>query len=151
MTDAYRCLVTASRTWASRTTLYAALDEAEQRAWDLGYRLIVVVHGGAKGGDKMADDWAGLPSPLPGMERKPEPHPLSRDDWYPGGRFDPSAGMKRNGVMVGLGADEAVAAIDECAKTTCGRPKPHGSHGSSHCADLAERAGIEARRITGDG
>jgi hypothetical protein len=151
MTDAYRVLVTSSRTYTARAKLYAALDEAERRAWDLGYRLIIVIHGKAKGGDEMADDWALLPSPLPGMKRKPERHPVTRLQWYPDGKFNPAAGMNRNAAMVGLGAHECVAAVDECAKTDCGRKKPHGSHGATQCARLAERAGIKTRRIGFDG
>lgn len=149
--EAYRCLVTASRTFTARSALYAALDEAEQRAWDLGYRLIVVVEGDAQGGDKMAGDWAELPSPLPGMGRAAERHPLTRADWYPGGKFDRPAGMKRNGLMVSRGAHECIAAVDECAKTTCMRPKPHGSHGASGCIEMARRAGIKVREVKGHG
>jgi hypothetical protein len=147
MADTYRLLFTGSRSWADRNALYAELGEAEQRARDLGCRVILVVHGFAGGADTMADDWTFLRSLLPGMFRDRERHPLTVSEWYPGGKFDRTAGMKRNQLMVSLCADECVAAVDECRKTTCRRRKPHGSHGASHAAGLAERSGIPVRRL----
>jgi hypothetical protein len=151
MGDTYRVLVTSSRSWTLRTKLYAALDDAERRAHEAGYRAVVIVHGHARGGDKMADDWTLFPSPLAHMARLAERHALTRADWYPGGKFDPSAGMRRNAEMVALGADEALAFADECRKTTCARRRPHISHGTAHCIGLAERAGMPTRKVPADG
>ena len=67
----YRILVTSSRTCSARSVLDGALDDAERRAYAAGYRSVTVVHGGARGGDRMADDWTWLPSLLPGMTRWP--------------------------------------------------------------------------------
>jgi hypothetical protein len=50
--------------------------------------------------------------------------------------------------MVNLGADIALAFIGPCIKPRCPRPQPHGSHGASGCADLAEATGIPTRRFT---
>jgi hypothetical protein len=69
-----------------------------------------------------------------------ERHPA---DWQREGR---QAGFLRNTRMVSLGADLCPAFIAPCADPRCRRPQPHGSHGASHCADLAERAGIPVRR-----
>ena len=74
-------------------------------------------------------------------------------DWFPGGRFDRSAGFRRNADMVKLVAEaiadgaagECHALADECVKRLCREPRPHGSHGTLHCASLAEEAGIETR------
>lgn len=145
--SAYRILVTASRTWRDWRGVHAKLAEAERRAWDLGYRQVVVVHGGAKGGDTMADDWTRFPSPLPGMTRLAERYPLAHADWYPRGKFDPSVGSKRNARMVALGAHEALGFADKCCKTTCHRRKPHDSHGTADCLAQARAAGIPAERI----
>lgn len=144
----YRVLVTASRTWLVPGFIHAALDEAEARAYAAGYRVIRVVQGYARGGDMEADGWTLLPSPHSGMIRQPERHALSHDDWYPDGKFDRTAGIRRNVRMIGRGADEALAFIDDCRKTSCARRKPHGSHGTIHCADHAGKAGIPVRRYT---
>jgi hypothetical protein len=64
-------------------------------------------------------------------------------DWQREGR---QAGFLRNGRMVRLGADYCPAFIAPCADPRCRRPQAHGSHGASHCADLAEKAGIPVRR-----
>lgn len=53
-----------------------------------GIRLLV--HGGARGADELADRWAASAW---------VPVEVFEADWRPGGVFDRSAGHKRNGVM----------------------------------------------------
>lgn len=58
-----------------------------------------------------------------------------------------AAGPIRNTFMVNDGADICLAFINPCIKENCTRqPKPHGSHGTTHCADFAEAAGIPVKR-----
>jgi hypothetical protein len=60
-------------------------------------------------------------------------------DWHTHGK---AAGFIRNDAMVNRGADACGAWIAACADRKCRRPRPHGSHGASQCAGLAEKAGI---------
>lgn len=120
----YRLLVTGSRDWHGRDLirreLEAALDAALRQD-----RYLVVVHGGClAGADGIADRWASEA----GAEA--ERHPA---DWR---RHGKAAGMIRNAEMVRLGADECLAFIRA------------SSPGASHCAQLAEKAGIPVRRFT---
>lgn len=133
----YRILVTASRTWTDTTVMNEQLQAAFQEARRQGRRP-VVVHGDASGGDKMADTLARLAG------EKRDPHPVLPGDWE---RFGKTAGFRRNAVMVKAGADVCLAFIDPCTDLKCTRRRPHGSHGATHCADLAEQAGIRVRRF----
>ena len=86
----------------------------------------VLVHGGARGADRIAaavwSRWR-----LPTERHLP--------DWH---RFGRAAGMVRNGDMVAAGADVCLAFI-----------RGH-SRGATHCAALAEQAGITTHRIRKD-
>ncbi|MFB7107266.1 DUF2493 domain-containing protein [Streptomyces hydrogenans] len=124
MTDPFRILVTGSRDWTDRATLYGALnmyasaDELQQP--------ITVIHGDcATGADAMAETWA--------LTRRVAVirHPAK---WREHGVYNPQAGLARNRLMVELGADVCLAFIK------------NGSRGASHCARLAEEAGIPTRR-----
>lgn len=115
-----RILVTGSRDWADRHTLkHALLDyEAEPPA-----QTTVVVGACPTGADLLAEwyavDW----------QWEVERHPA---DWKTYGK---AAGFRRNAEMVALGADVCLAFIR------------NGSRGATHCADLAEKAGIPVRRF----
>lgn len=140
----YRILVTGSRDWQNRAAIDDALT-ALAAANTFHNRTTVIVHGACPtGADAMADDWArwhAARSPLIEFERH-------RANWRPNGVLDRSAGYRRNAAMVSLGADMALAFIGPCTKSNCRQPQAHGSHGATHCADLAEQAGIPVRRVT---
>ncbi|HCB02786.1 MAG TPA: hypothetical protein DEQ43_00710 [Nocardioides bacterium] len=142
-----RILVTGSRSWTDRKTLSWALT---QTCIDHGWMVepdeygntvprgdVVVVHGGAQGADTMADDWAA------GSIVRTEIHFA---DWRRHGR---RAGPMRNRAMVEAGADVCLAFLLPCSRPDCERSAAHWSHGASHCASLAEKAGIPVRRVEG--
>ena len=138
----YRVLVTGSRTWTDRALIWDTLD-----AILTGHGTLTLVVGAARAGaDNMAQGWA--------LDRRYqssygavilEPHPA---DWDAHGK---RAGFIRNAEMVALGADEGDAFIMPCILPSCRKRVPHGTHGASHCAALAERAGIPVRRYTSEG
>ena len=116
---ARRVLVTGSRDWTDRATIERALAQVAVRG-------AVLVHGGARGTDRIAASiWRrwGL---------RCEEH---RADWNRDGR---AAGMARNRQMVAAGADLCLAFIR------------HQSRGATHCAATAEAAGIPTRRYEAD-
>jgi len=136
----YRVLVTGSRDWEDVPAIHRVLDTLLAE-----HGTLTLVHGACRtGADKIAHDW--------GLERYyatsygaviVDPHPA---DWRPDGVFDKSAGFKRNAAMVALGADLCLCFLMPCSDSRCRIAVEHGSHGASHCADLAEKAGIPVRR-----
>jgi YspA, cpYpsA-related SLOG family len=120
-----RVLVTGSRDWRDRW-----LIERQLGSLLAADGVLTLVHGAAsKGADAMAHKW--------GLERRHassygavtlEPHPA---DWRQYGR---SAGIRRNAEMVALGADVCLAFIH------------NDSRGATHCAELADKAGIKVER-----
>ena len=139
MTAPYRVLVTGSRDWDDVATVRAALNSvlAETPA----PRPIIVVHGDCPtGADIMAKVWA---TTWCGDERVA--HEPVEAAWHLHGG---AAGPRRNAVMVARGADVCLAFIGPCTSPKCRRTDPHGSHGASGCADLAQAAGIPVRRWT---
>lgn len=120
-----RILITGSRTWTDRTAIaHAISDYLHSVGTRIGgaWPFPIVVHGGARGADQLADavarNWGWTP----------ERHPA---DWDRHGR---AAGFRRNAEMVALGADVCLAFILD------------GSRGASHTAGLAEAAGIPTHR-----
>jgi hypothetical protein len=138
MTAPYRVLVTGSRDWTNRDIVHAAL------AWAVYQRVpAVIVHGACRTGtDAIASQWVREHRVIGLTE---EMHPAR---WHVQGRRDLAAGPRRNAAMVRLGADICVAFIGPCTSPRCRRPKPHGSHGATGCADMAGAAGIPVRRWT---
>lgn len=116
-----RILVTGSRDWADYPAVVAAIAEAAN-----GDPAAVVVHGGARGADLMADTAARS------LKLGVEVHPAN---WQALGK---SAGILRNRFMVDLGADVCLAFIR------------NGSRGATHCAGLAEARGIPTLRFVQD-
>ena len=141
--NVHRVLITGSRDWPDDFEVEDTLSTIESARNDPGAPF-VVVHGACPtGADAYAarwvQEWRGYP--MPGAEYvTEEAHPA---DWSLGR----SAGPKRNAAMVALGADLCLAFIGPCTSPRCDRTDEHWSHGATGCADLAEAAGIETRRI----
>lgn len=136
MTAPYRVLVTGSRDWDDEKLLRRELS----LVWN-EHGPVVVVHGACpRGADAMAARWVALweKTGLGGVTE--EPHPA--EDHGPW----PQCGPIRNRHMVSLGASLCLAFISPCTKRGCRRPRPHGSHGATGCADMAQAAGITVRR-----
>jgi hypothetical protein len=122
MGDLWLILVTGSRTWDDILCLTNALRDEVLAARICGLRP-VVVHGACpRGADMIAARWAR------GYNVAQEPHPA---DWDRHGKI---AGFRRNAEMVAVKPDVCLAFIRD------------GSPGATHCADLAEKAGIPVRR-----
>lgn len=145
-----RILVTGSRDWTDRVLISRAvlreINSTCPMIHDKGRPLyrdlsdVVIVHGACpRGADALVELWARNHASGP---IKTEPHPA---DWK---RLGKVAGYARNADMVELGADVCLGFIKPCTKEDCDRIEPHGSHGASHCSDLAELAGIRTRRIS---
>lgn len=134
-----RLLVTGSRTWHDPM----AVEDEIWKVWAERHVKVTVVQGGAHGVDSVAARFG---------RRQPdrftvETHPVTN---HPSQDFGPwpAAGQKRNAYMVSLGADLCLAFVGPCEELHCLLPRPHGSHGASACADMAEKAGIPTRRYT---
>jgi YspA, cpYpsA-related SLOG family len=139
MTAPYRVLVTGSRDWDDVPSIAAALEQA---LIDSDGRPVLVVHGACQSGaDRHADHYARW---LRGRGCSVDVEPHRAEDFGPW----PACGPFRNKHMVSLGADLCLAFIGPCTSPRCRRPDPHPSHGASHCAHLAEQAGIPTRRFT---
>lgn len=124
----FRVLVTGSRTWRNVSVVYEALN-----ALMVEHRALLIIHGNApEGADKMADNWrqavwhVGADVMVQRVQAK----------WRMNGSF---------AEMVALAPGVCLAFIAECSKPSCAGRKPHGTHGASHCAGLAEAAGIDTR------
>jgi hypothetical protein len=135
----YRVLVTGSRNWPTPAVVWAALNDARDEAL-LSGRHLVVVHGACpRGADDHAAHWCQIAGQfVTGVTE--ESH--RAEDFGPW----PACGPFRNKHMVSLGADVCFAFIGACTRPRCYRTDPHPSHGASHCARLAEQAGIPVRR-----
>lgn len=101
-------MVTGSRTWKSRAVILAALDKRDPKEY-------VVVHGGAKGADSIADEVARQI----GFEVQVYPA-----DWAKYGR---GAGFVRNAQMASV-ADECLAFWDGESRGT--------AHARNTCMEL---------------
>jgi hypothetical protein len=135
MTGTYRVILTSSRDWDDPLAIWKGLRLCHARAESAG-KTLVVVHGNSGQGDMIGKLYGQL---MGGCEE--EGHD---PDWDTHGR---AGGPIRNKEMVASGADECLAAIGPCHDRRCTRHIPHGSHGASGCADLAEEAGIPTRRL----
>lgn len=142
MSGLLRVLVTGSRSWADAEVLGAALLECWYDAMELGADGITVVHGGAPGADTLADLWAvghqGLgvfsePHPAVWAECAAKCKPGHRQARRDGTPYCPTAGHRRNQLMVDLGAAVVVA-------FPLGR-----SAGTRDCMRRAQLAGIDVR------
>lgn len=123
--------MTGSRDWWPPSTVcqwlgyYHLCTEADE--------VLTVVHGACPtGADQMASRWVDMKRGAPFVVIG-EAHPAI---WRPNRIYNPQAGLLRNRKMVELGADICLAFIK------------NGSRGATHCAGLAEEAGIPTRRFT---
>lgn len=145
-----RVLVTGSRTWDVADSLEVAFDDLAQRLnvpmirdddghaldWDWRAVRLTIVHGAApEGGDALADMYAR--THMVPVERCPA-------NWHPNGRFDRTAGFKRNAEMVATKPDRVIGLVDRCAKPEH-QSSPHGSHGAMHTLYLARDNRLPAR------
>ena len=110
-----RVLVTGSRNWTDATVISRALSSIPTD------EQITVVHGGAKGADSLAGQFAQH------LGYSVEVHEA---DWDTYGK---RAGYIRNKKMVDLGADLCLAFIK------------NNSKGATICLDLADKAGIPTK------
>jgi hypothetical protein len=142
MTEPYRILVTGSRAWDDWRTITGALIQA-RRDGNPDQGPTIVVHGCALGADYLAAQaarklgWEVEAHPAEwGAPCRPECVLGHRRPGRDGFSYCPAAGNYRNAEMVALGADACLAFIKD------------GSAGATHCAGLAEKAGIPVRRFT---
>ncbi|MCF6467357.1 DUF1768 domain-containing protein [Nonomuraea sp. MG754425] len=148
----YVVLVTGSRTfkdWRTMRDVMAAI------VTEHGPDRVTFRHGRcSRGADMMADRLARQLGAH--VEQRPAdwdvcagpnctpPHRKQRGD---GSTYCPGAGLHRDAAMVDDGAHECLAFIDPCAEPRCRGKKPHGSHGATETARMADEAGIHVRRF----
>lgn len=157
----WRMLIASSRDWEDIRPIEHAIMLMAAEAAQLG-RDLVVVHGNASGGDRLAaavvrgrraQGWKHIheeshPAPWDAKCTRRCPRNSHRRKRRDGTDFCPAVGLYRDEEMVAAGADACFAFIMPCRKVGCLRPKPHGSHGASTTADMAQKAGIHTTRIT---
>lgn len=138
-----RILVTISRSWTSWPTVKEALAQARAAHPDA-----VLVHGDAPKGDRdAANIWRGMGGqveawPADWAHCDPDCRHRARRKLDAAGNFRthcPYAGMRRNVAMVESSPVLVLAFIDNASK------------GASHCAGLAEDAGIPTVRYVQGG
>lgn len=120
-----RILVTGSRDWTDRDTIYTALNEARGNVY---HREVVLVHGGARGADEIAMHYAEA------MDWGIEEH---RAQWVVYGK---RAGIMRNVEMV-----NAVVAVRHLEPVICLAFIKDHSPGATHCATYAGACGLKVR------
>lgn len=133
-----RVIVTGSRHWEDRQAVYDALNAVYRT-----YGPFVLVHGACStGADAIAHEWYTLASRLVPVTE--DPFKVTKAAWEARG---PKAGPERNDRMVKAGGRLLVAFLEPCSKANCDKPKPHDSHGTAGCVELAREAGIEIKEI----
>lgn len=95
----FRILITGSREWNDLNLMRNALAKAREMNVE-GFPM-VIVHGGARGADKMAG--------LLARDTADASEEVHEANWRPLGYFDPMQGFVRNQKMVDLRADLAIA------------------------------------------
>lgn len=115
----FRVIVCGGRDYADRERLFAALDRADARR-----RIDFVIHGGQRGADELAGEWA--------RERR-RPHEVVHADWQ---RLGPAAGPARNQRMLERCSPSAVIAFP-------------GGRGTADMVRRAEAAGLPVWRPYG--
>jgi hypothetical protein len=135
-----RLLVTGSQDWDDAVTVRRVL----KAVWMYDPETLLVSGACPRGADLICEAYWGM-----FLHGDAERHPA---DWYPGGKYDGTAGIRRNQAMADLGAWGCVAFGLPCERVTCrGRqPDPgwpfHVTHGTGGCARYAEARGIPVKR-----
>jgi len=156
-----RILVTGSRNWKDLGLVCDALLDTLPDPIEPG-RDYVIVHGDCnEGPDSVVNRWCednawwvddlggalvAEPHPADWNQCAPTCNPAHRRPRRDRSTYCPAAGLRRDAEMVAAGADLCLAFIAPCVKQGCRKIKPHGSHGATKTADLAEKAGITVRR-----
>lgn len=127
-----RILVTGSREWSDYNSVVRALTVAIEtlHTENPDVKTITVVHGGARGADRMAGRFVDQARDFlrgKGITLKEEIHPVTPEEW----KRSRGAGLARNQKMVDLGADIAVAF------------QKAGSKGTQHCINACKKADID--------
>lgn len=155
----YRVLVTGSRDWSDRVTIRSALMRVEREHED---SRLILVHGMCDprhpldghairwaaamrlpmgvAENLLGADWLASLIAATSLGWETEPRPA---DWKHHGR---AAGYRRNEHMIRLGAGICLAFSMPCTAPRCAGRPAHGSHGTTQCSELAERAKIPVRR-----
>jgi hypothetical protein len=133
--------VTGPRTWTDRVAIELLFFSLYEDAIDAG-EPVTLIEGEAQGFDLMAKSVAEM------LGWTIEPYPVPT--WYPDGKFDPSAGHKRNQRMVDTGADYWIAGIMQCKKPEHYNQSAHITHGTQDCIIRVRRKGIELIELETD-
>jgi hypothetical protein len=123
-------------------------DTDRKIPWAMALRVSWEVQRRYLGGDWLAEQVALDMASRDGICWDIERYPA---DWCPAGKYDRTAGFRRNGEMVESGADEWLAFALPCEDHRCCHRPPHPSHGTAHCAGLAVDAGIPLYPFGADG
>lgn len=118
-------MVTGSRGWTARDKLDAALDYLYDLTYFNGYTM-TLIHGGAKGADTMAQEWA---------KNNRVQTQILLPDWNKYGR---RAGIVRNNQMLDNSPSLVLAFWDGT------------SRGTQHAIHEAQRRGIPTKVVTND-
>jgi hypothetical protein len=116
------------------------LDGAARLVAQAGFPGLLLAHGACpRGVDALGDQWA--------RRRKDAGWPVDVDCFPAAWSEGRGAGFARNRKLVQPGAHLCFALIAPCAKRGCKEPQPHGSHGATDCARVAEDADISVQRF----
>jgi len=148
---AMRILVTGSRDWDDGSVIHEALwEQVLYLAPGLREPTTLVSGACPTGADRIAE----MIADSYGLIVERHPAKWRKKNVWGEEVYDGAAGFKRNKEMVDLGADICLAFIKTCNKPECQilvgdqfMAPDHGSHGASHTADLAEKAGIPVKRF----
>lgn len=148
-------LVTGSRQFNDHKLIRGALDHAWSEAMGRGFNELVIVHGGARGADSLAQEWAER------REARGVHWRIFRADWdgpcsaecqpghrraqRTGGTYCPSEGPRRNQRMVEhVTAQSVPGGVLALVFLVDGKP----SHGTHDCWRRIKAAGLPYRNFT---
>ncbi len=122
-----RVLICGGRDFTDKKLFHNTMNEIDPSTDEkmLGDPELVVIHGGAKGADMMADEWAVVS--WKNIERY-------KADW---GKYGRGAGPIRNQQMIDEGKPDLVIAFP-------------GGKGTADMVRRAKKAGIEVKEITNE-